>query len=125
VRAATQGANFQLSVEDSDVIVNLAPKAGEPAEYRARRISPARSVQYGTILHRTTSPVTRQLALAGVDTEVLVGFLTAEGQLDELDQAWQQAGRPPDFEALVEAETEGETALRTHLVAFRALPASR
>jgi hypothetical protein len=125
VRAATLGANFQISDEDSDVIVNLSPKAGEPAEYRTRRTSAGRSVQYGTILHRTTSPLTRQLALAGVDTDVLVGFLTAEGNLDELEEAWQQAGRPSDYEALVEAETEGETALRTHLVAFRPIPASR
>ncbi|MGC4050435.1 MAG: hypothetical protein QM757_13740 [Paludibaculum sp.] len=122
VRAATMGANFQISVENSDIIVNLAPKAGEQAEYRSRQISPRRAVQYGTILHRTTSPQTRQLALAGVDTDVLVGFLTADENLEELEQAWQQAGRPSDFEALVEAETEGETALRTHLVAFRPIP---
>lgn len=125
VRTATLGANFQISAEDSDVIVNLSPKAGEQAKYRTRRVGPGRSVQYGTILHRTTSPVTRQLALAGVDTDVLVEFLTAEDNLDELAQAWQQAGRPSDYEALVEAETDGETALRTHLVAFRPLPASR
>ncbi len=123
--AATAGVNFQVSAEDNGVIRNLAPRPGEKAEYRTRRINPRRSVHYGTILQRTTSPVTRQLALAGVDTDVLVGFLTTSVNLDELDQAWQQAGRPPDFEALVEAETEGDTEPRTHLLAFRPIPSPR
>ncbi|WP_321474245.1 helix-turn-helix domain-containing protein [uncultured Paludibaculum sp.] len=125
VKALTAGANFQIALENTDVIQNRAPRPGEKSEYRTRRITQQRSVHYGIILQRTTSTATRQLALAGIHTDVLVSFLTAPDSLAELERAWQQAGRPQHFEALVEAETEGETALRARLLAFRPLPSTR
>lgn len=123
VQALSDGANFQLAPEGAEIVRNRAPRTGEPAEYRGRAAAGDRFVHYGVIVQRTTAAGARQLALAGVHTASLVSFLTVAESLDELERAWRKAGRPPDFEALVEAETQGDTAVRARLAAFRALPA--
>lgn len=123
VKALCDGANFQIVSERSDVVRNMAPRAGEAAEYRERAIPGGQVVHYGVILQRTTPVGTRQLALAGAHTASLVSFLTVAESLGEFERAWNAAGRPPDFEALVEAETRGDAVLRTRLAAFRVLAA--
>lgn len=119
VKALSAGANFQIRRESADIVRNRAPRPGELAEYRGRCVGAQRYLRYGVILQRTTATGARQLALAGVHTGALVSFLTGAENLGQLDRAWRQAGRPPDFEALVEAETEGDAALHSRLAAFR------
>jgi hypothetical protein len=124
VRDVTAGANFQVALENTEVILNRAPQPGEASEYRTRKITSQRAVHYGVVVQRTTPAGTRQLALAGIHTHVLVSFLTASASLPALEAEWRKAGNPADFEALIEAEVQGDTTLRARLAGFRVIRSS-
>lgn len=124
VRALLEKTSF-LPVREGDRVLNRKPRPGEPAEYIQIFESPKRRTVPGFVGLLPAGPRGRALALIGVETMALANFLTSPSGMARLDRVWKEHGTPPFFESVVEAEVDGSTVLRTKLLAFRSLNASR
>jgi hypothetical protein len=125
-RHLLERTNFGPTAE-GDGFINRQPKAGEPPEYRVAVESLTRRTAPGFIglLPAAGPRGGRLLLLIGVETTALAHVLTVPSTLAVLERAWRDAGSPPWFEALVEAEVNSGTVLDTKLLAFRPFAAAQ
>ncbi|HYZ87432.1 MAG TPA: hypothetical protein VE621_23655 [Bryobacteraceae bacterium] len=93
---------------------------GEPADFRARDLSPTRHVRPHLLALLPGKERGTNLLLLGGQYASATPFLTSPSGVDAIEEMWRKHNRPAHFEAVIMAETEGETVVKAHIVAFRA-----
>jgi len=115
-------SNFQMATSNPTLIKNLHPAVGEESEYLEFVKSNERRTVPGIVtLLPTTAEGTHTLLLVGRFSTALASFLLLPEGLRLVEDRWQQGGHPDAWEMVVQAEIQGETALKVWPVGFRAL----
>lgn len=118
--------NFALA-NGGGAVENRRPKPGEPAMFVSRAASDAGALhqRHGMIaVLPGHSSDTSLILLMGPHTASLATFLTSPPSLEQFGLVWQKAGKPPFFEAVVEAEIERGQVKSARCAAFRAISVS-
>ena len=113
-------SNFQMAASNPTLIKNRHPVAGEQSEYQESVKSSERRTIPGIItLLPTRAGGPHTLLLVGRFSTALTSFLLSPDGLRLLDERWTEDGRPGAWEMVVQADIQGETALKVWPVAFR------
>lgn len=111
--------HYVLGAHEVSVDVR-APAAGDPAHVQLVQESTERSVWPGVIgILPGRGGQTHLLVLASRHTSALVSFLTSHNGLDQLELLWKANGSPEYFEAIVNAEMNGDKLVRFSPVVLR------
>ena len=123
VKQILERTNFYIKGFEPTIVGNRNPGPGEASEYREVDFSTDRRVvpEIVTLLPMTPNG-TRSLLLLGPNPIVFSSILLSPDGLKLLDEEWRKAGSPDSWEALIQAETNGETVLRLQPIAIRGVP---
>ena len=120
IRRLMDRMNFHSKAEAASTVFNRAPAAGEAAEYKMVQQSGSRRSVPGIVaMLPGSSANTRVLMVASWASSAVVSFLTSDPSLDLLDDAWNRAGSPLFFEALVQSDIEGNAVLKAGITGIR------
>jgi hypothetical protein len=115
--------NFYL-LPGNGSVGNRNPLPGEPERFYGSSDpeSPSLVRRHGIIaVMPGHSPGSSLTLLMGLQTSGLAAFLTSPLSLEEFQHDWDKAGRPPFFEAVVEATLDGTAVKKVKRSAFRAI----
>ena len=120
LQSVLEQLSFRMDVK-SRMVVDRRSVPGMPVRFVTVEQSGTRITTPGIIacLPGGASGTHVLVLMTSYYTSALVSYLTSEGGLKELHKAQMAHGNPPYFEAVIDSEVEGSTALKQRLVAFR------